>query len=55
MGRSVSLVEGLLMRRLIRSDITMAPNATADEIEDISQREKMEDAVEERAWIDGVR
>jgi hypothetical protein len=54
-GKRVSLVEGLLMRRLRRSDRMMAPNATADETEDINQSEKMEVAVEERAWIDGVR
>jgi len=54
-GKRVSLVEGLLMRRLRRSDRMMAPNAKEDEREDINQSEKMEVAVEERAWIDGVR
>lgn len=55
MGKRVSLAEGLLTRRLTRSDIMMALNATTDEREDISQREIMEEAVEERAWIDVVR
>jgi hypothetical protein len=54
-GKRVSLAEGLLRRRLKRSDIMMAPNATMDEREDISQSEIMEEAVEERAWIDVVR
>jgi hypothetical protein len=54
-GKSVSLAEGLLRRRLKRSDITTALNATTDEREDISQSETMEEAVEERAWIDVVR
>ena len=55
MGKRVSLAEGLLRRRLKRSDITMAPNAKTDDSEDISQSETMEEAVEERAWIDVVR
>jgi hypothetical protein len=54
-GKRVSLVEGLLRRRLRRSDMITALNATADETEDIIQSEKMEEAVDERAWIDVVR
>ncbi len=32
-----------------------ALNAKVDEREDISHSEKMEEAVEESAWIDGMR
>jgi len=54
-GKRVSLVKGLLRRRLRRSDIMTALNAKVDEREDISHSEKMEEAVEESAWIDGMR
>jgi hypothetical protein len=54
-GKRVSLVAGLLSRRLRRSDMMTARNATADEREEINHNEKREEAVEESAWMDGMR
>jgi sensor domain CHASE-containing protein len=54
-GKRVSLVEGLLSRRLRRSDTTTTPNATRDETEEIIHNERMEEANEDSAWIDGMR
>ena len=54
-GKRVSLVEGLLSRRLRTSETMTAKNATEDETEEIIHNERMEEAVEESAWIDGMR
>jgi hypothetical protein len=54
-GKRVSLVAGLLSRRLRRSDMMTAPNATTDEREEINHNEKREEVVEESAWMDGMR
>jgi hypothetical protein len=54
-GKSVSLVEGLLNRRLRRSETMTTKKATRVETEEIIHNEIMEEEVEESAWIDGMR
>jgi hypothetical protein len=54
-GNSVILAQGLSRRRLKRSDSMTMQNAVADAKEEISHREKREEVVDERAWMDAIK
>lgn len=53
-GKNVALAQGMWKRGLRRSESRMMENAIEDDREEISHREAMEEAGEERALSEGM-